>query len=159
MELLRRTFVANGSMSDLDNAGLVAVSRLTPGTNVLAYCVSLGWALHRWPGALSALIAASLPAAVVVCALTAALVRIHEYPVVRMLIAVGVLAATLLVFSAATSLMRPYVKKPALLRASIVAIVASVMIVAGVTPVRILLLSAILGAIIGGSTPKADAAE
>ncbi len=78
MELLRRTFIANGSMNDADNAGLVAVSRLTPGTNALAYCVGLGWALHRWPGALLALVAASLPASVIVCVLTAALVRIHR---------------------------------------------------------------------------------
>ena len=159
MELLRRTFIANGSMNDADNAGLVAVSRLTPGTNVLAYCVSLGWALHRGSGALLALVAASLPASVIVCVLTAALVRIHEYPAVRMLLAIAVLMATLLVLSSATSLLRPYVRRPALMRASIVASVTGVMIVAGVTPVRILLLSAILGAAIGGSVQQADAAE
>jgi chromate transport protein ChrA len=159
MELLRRTFIGNGSMNDADNAGLVAVSRLTPGTNVLAYSVSLGWALHRWAGALLALVAASLPAACVVCALTAALVRIHEYPAVRMLLAVGVLVATLLVLSSAASLLRPYVKRPALMHASIVAIAAGVMSLAGVTPVRILLLSAILGAALGGSTRQLAPAE
>ena len=36
MELLRRTFIANGSIDESLNAGLVAVSRLTPGTNILA---------------------------------------------------------------------------------------------------------------------------
>jgi chromate transporter len=159
MELLRRTFIANGSMNDADNAGLVAVSRLTPGTNVLAYCVGLGWALHRWPGALLALVASSFPAAVGVCVLIAALVSIHEYPAVRMLLAVGVLVATLLVLSSAASLLRPYSKRPLLLRASIVAIVAGVMIAAGVTPVRILLLSAVLGAAIGGSTEQAATVE
>jgi chromate transporter len=159
MELLRRTFVANGSMHDADNAGLVAVSRLTPGTNVLAYCVSLGWALHRGSGALLALVAASLPASVIVCVLTVALVRIHEYPAVRIFLAIAVLMATLLVLSSATSLLRPYVRRPALMRASIVASVAGAMIVAGVTPVRILLLSAILGAAIGGSAQQADVAE
>jgi hypothetical protein len=45
------------------------------------------------------------------------------------------------------------------MRASIVASVAGAMIVAGVTPVRILLLSAILGAAIGGSAQQADVAE
>jgi chromate transporter len=159
MELLRRTFIANSSMNDADNAGLVAVSRLTPGTNVLAYCVSLGWALHRGSGALLALVAAALPASVIVCVLTVALVRIHEYPAVRMLLAIAVLIATLLVLSSATSLLRPYVRRPALMHASIVASVAGVMIAAGVTPVRILLLSAMLGAVIGGSAQQADAAE
>jgi hypothetical protein len=76
-----------------------------------------------------------------------------------MLLAVGVLVATLLVLSSAASLLRPYSKRPLLLRASIVAIAAGVMIVAGVTPVRILLLSAVLGAAIGGSTEQAVTVE
>jgi hypothetical protein len=56
-------------------------------------------------------------------------------------------------------LLLPYSKRPALIRASIVAIVAGLMIVAGATPVRILLLSAMLGAAIGGSTQRAAVVE
>jgi chromate transporter len=156
MELLRRTFIANGSLDETGNAGLVAVSRLTPGTNILAYCVGLGWSLHRWPGALAALVAASLPTSLLVSGLTAALVRIQEYPVVRMLLAVGVLVATLLVFSSGVSLLRPYVRRSALMRTSIVAIVSGAMLLADVTPVRILLLSAALGAAISGSADPSD---
>ena len=103
--------------------------------------------------------ASSLPASIVVCALAIALVRIHEYPAVRVFLAIAVLVAALLVLSSAIALLRPYVRRPALVRAAIVAAVAGVMILAGVTPVRILLLSAILGAVIGGSTPPAGAAE
>jgi chromate transporter len=157
MELLRRTFVANGSIDERGNAGLVAVSRLTPGTNILAYCVALGWSLHRSPGALAAILAASVPASLVVCVLTIGLVRIHDYPVVRMLLAVGVLIATLLVFSSAWALLRPYLRRPFLVRAVIIALVSAAMFLADVTPVRILLLSAALGAVIGGSAPPESA--
>jgi len=156
MELLRRTFMANGSLDQAGNAGLVAVSRLTPGTNILAYCVGLGWSFHRWPGALTALVAGSLPASVIVCVLTAALVRIHEYPAVRVIIAVAVLAATLLVFSSAASLLRPYIRRAALVRASIIAAVSGAMLLADVTPVRILLLAAALGAAISGTAHLSD---
>ena len=156
MELLRRTFTANGSLDDAGNAGLVAVSRLTPGTNILAYCVGLGWLLQRWAGAFAALAAASLPASLVVCLLAAALVRVVEYPVVRMLLAVGVLVATLLGFSSAGSLLRPCIRRPAA-RASIIAIASGAMLLAGVTPVRILLLSAALGAIVGSSARQSVA--
>ena len=152
MELLRRTFIANGSIDDSGNAGLVAVSRLTPGTNILAYAVGLGWMLHRWAGALAALVAASLPASVLVCVMTVALVQVQDYPVVRMLLAVGVLVATLLVFSSAGSLLRPYVRRSVLMRSAIVAAAAAALLVADVTPVRILLMSALLGAVMGGST-------
>ena len=82
--------------------------------------------------------------------------RIHQYPVVRMILAVGVLVATLLVFSSAVSLLRPYLRRSALMRASIVAIVSGAMLVADVTPVRILLLSAALGAAISGSARPSD---
>jgi chromate transporter len=156
MELLRRTFIAQGLLDDAGNAGLIAVSRLTPGTNILAYCVGLGWSLHRWPGALASVAAASVPASVIVCVLAAALVRVQEYPLVRMLLAVGVLVATLLVLSSAGSLLRPYVHRKALVRASIVAVVAGALLVADVTPVRILLVSAILGAVIGDAAPSAN---
>jgi chromate transporter len=156
MELLRRTFIANGSLNDEGNAGLIAVSRLTPGTNILAYCVALGWSLYRWEGSVAALAAASVPASLVICVLTMALVRVHEHAVVQMLLAIGVLIATLLVFSSAWSLLRPYLRRPAMARVSIVAIAASAMLVADVTPVRILLLSAALGAAISGADHPSD---
>ncbi len=156
MELLRRTFTANGSLDEAGNAGLVAVSRLTPGTNILAYCVGLGWSLHRWPGALLALVASSVPASLLICVLTAAIVRVDRYPGVRMVLAVAVLAATLLVFSAAASLLRPYLRRRAIVRAAIVAIVSGVLLLADVTPVRILLLSAALGAAISGPARPSD---
>lgn len=159
MELLRRTFIANGSIDDNGNAGLVAVSRLTPGTNILAYAVGLGWMLHRWAGALAALVAASLPASAFVCVMTVALVQIQNYPGVRVLLAVGVLVATLLVFASARSLLRPYVRRPVLTRSAIVAAVATALLAADVTPVRILLVSALVGAVMGGSTQTIDTAE
>jgi chromate transporter len=149
MELVRRTFIRKGALDEVGNAGLVAVSRLTPGTNVLAYCVGLGWHVRRWAGALAALAAASVPASVVICALAMALVRIDQYPVVRMALAVGVLLATLLVFSSAWYLLRPYLNRSVLGHTVIIAVVAEVLVLVGVTPVRILLLSACLGAALG----------
>jgi chromate transporter len=159
MELLRRTFIANGSIDESLNAGLVAVSRLTPGTNILAYCVALGWSLHRWAGALAAVVAASLPASLMICLLAGALVRVQDYPVMRMGLAVGVLVATVLVLASAGSLLRPYVRRHAVVRSAVIAVVAAVMLLADVTPVRILLLSAALGAILGRSTQPLDTAE
>ena len=156
MELLRRTFIASGSLDDSGNAALVAVSRLTPGTNILAYCVALGWSIHRGAGAGAALLAASVPASIVICVLIAALAQVPHYPLVRALLAVGVLVATLLVFSSAWSLLRPFARRSVLARASIVAVVAAAMLAADITPVRILLLSAALGAAIGGSAPPSD---
>lgn len=153
MELLRRTFIRNGALDETGNAGLVAVSRLTPGTNVLAYCVGLGWHVHRWAGALAALAAASLPASMVIFALVVALVRIDQYPIVRMALVVGVLVATLLVFSSAWYLLRPYLHKFLIARTAVIAMASGALVLAGVTPVRILLVSGCLGAVLGAWTP------
>ena len=47
-----------------------AICRLTPGTNLLAYCVAVGWRMRGLAGALIALAAASLPSAAIAVALT-----------------------------------------------------------------------------------------
>jgi len=76
-----------------------------------------------------------------------------------MLLAIGVLVATVLVLASAGSLLRPYARRHALIRSAVISIVAAAMLLADVTPVRILLSSAALGAIIGGSARPLDAAE
>src|SRR5258706_14603515 len=38
-----------------------ALSRVTPGTNLLAFCTAAGWLLRGWTGALVSLPAASIP--------------------------------------------------------------------------------------------------
>jgi len=156
MELLRRAFIAAGAIDEAGNGGLVAVSRLTPGTNVLAYCVGLGWSLHRWAGALAALGASSVPASVVICVLAMVLSQIVHYPIVRMGLAVGVLVATLLVFSSAWYLLRPYVYASVFRRTAVIILVSGGLLIAGVTPVRILLLSAGVGALLGGRVNPPD---
>src|SRR5262245_38218718 len=117
MELLRRSGSAEGWLDESGHAVLTAVSRLTPGTNVLAYCVGLGWQVSGWLGALVAVAAASVPGSIVIVALSAALVRIDQYPIVRFLIAAGVLAATGLVASSAWYLLKPYLNRSMALRA------------------------------------------
>jgi chromate transporter len=48
-----------------------ALARVTPGTNLLAFCTATGWLLRLWRGALIAVLAASIPS----CALVALLTR------------------------------------------------------------------------------------
>ena len=93
IELLRRRFTARGWLDAVSHGVFIAVSRFTPGTVVLAYCVMLGWRFHRWRGALLALAVASVPASLIVFALAATLARIDRYAAVRALLAVGILAA------------------------------------------------------------------
>src|SRR3712207_1429675 len=86
-ELLRRSFTTNGWLDVRTHGVLLAVSRLTPGTNILAYCVAVGWRAHGWRGSAAALAAASVPSALLIYALTAMVARLDRYAPVRLLLA------------------------------------------------------------------------
>ncbi len=156
MELLRRSLGARGWMTDAGHALFVAISRLTPGTNILAYCVALGWQLAQWRGALVALAAASIPASLFIALLSASLTRIDQLPVVRAIIAIALIVATVLVFATAWNLLRPYIKGGHAIRTGIIAAIVIVLALLNVTPVRILLVAAAFGVVL---TPPAAVAE
>jgi chromate transporter len=148
MELLRRSFEKAQWLTPGEHGLLVAVSRLTPGTNILAYCVGLGWMRHRVVGATLALLASSVPSAFVVTVLSAALVRVDDWPVVQSLLAVAMLVASTLVLSTAWHLLRPYLAvSRRLWTVGLLAIVLALSL-AGVTPVRVLLVAAAWGALL-----------
>lgn len=145
IELLRRRFTASGWIDAASHGVFIAVSRFTPGTVVLAYVVMLGWRFHRWRGALPALAAASIPGSLIVLALAATLAEIDRYAAVRALLAVGILVAGVLVLGSAWHLIRPYLGETHLrVRALIVAAVAVALVLAGATPVRVLLAAAVV---------------
>ena len=154
MELMRRSAAREGWLDERGHALLTAVSRLTPGTNVIAYSVGLGWSVRGWLGAGVAMLAASVPASVIIAALAATFVRIDRYPVVRVAIVVGVLAATVLVAASAWHLMRPYLNRATGPRAALISAVVAALLIIGATPVRILLVAAAVGALLGpAATP------
>ena len=155
IELLRRRFTAGGWLDAASHGVFIAVSRFTPGTVVLAYVVMLGWRFYRWRGALPALAAASIPASLIVLALAATLAEIDRYAAVRALLAVGILAAGVLVLGSAWHLIRPYLAKTegppesghyvsSRTRVLIVGAVAVALVLLGATPVRVLLAAAIV---------------
>lgn len=146
MELLRRACAKAGWLDARGHALLIAASRLTPGTTVLAYCLALGWRFHRWPGALLALAVSSVPVGVMVAGLMATLVSVEEYPAVQVIQAVGVLVATGLVFTTAWQLLQPFFERASRpLLAAVVALTVT-LILMDVAPVRVMLAAAVLAA-------------
>ena len=148
IELLRRRFTARGWLDATTHGVFIAISRFTPGTVVLAYCVMLGWWFHRLRGALLALIVASVPASVIVFGLAATLARIDRYAAVRALLAVGILVASALVVASAWHLIRPYLPESYRLRLIAVVLVAVALVIVGATPVRVLLAAAVVSSVL-----------
>jgi chromate transporter len=64
--------VARGWLSREKYGMAFALARVTPGTNMLAFCAGSAWELAGWRAAVLAVLAASLPAAVSVALLSAA---------------------------------------------------------------------------------------
>jgi chromate transporter len=160
MELLRRSLGARGWMTDERHALFVALSRFTPGTNILAYCVALGWQLAHWRGALVSLAAASIPASVIVALLSAMLAQIDALPLVRAIIAIALIVATFLVLATAWNLLRPYLKGMNAVRTGIIGAVVVGLVLMRVTPVRILFVAAIFGIVMASpSAPPVEEAD
>jgi chromate transporter len=159
MELLRRSFGARGWLSDEGHGLFVAISRLTPGTNILAYCVALGWQLGHWRGSLVSLAAASVPASIVIALLSATLVRVDEQPIIRAVLAIAMIIATLLVLTTAWNLLRPYIKGSNAVRAGIIGVIVVVLVLMRVTPIRILFVAAIFGVVMSSPAAPAPAAQ
>jgi chromate transporter len=153
IELLRRRFTSRYWLDARSHGLLMAVCRLTPGTNVLAYCVALGWRFHGWAGALAALLAGSIPASAIVFGLAVTLTRIDQSTIVRTVLAAGVLVASVLVISSAWNLLRPYLPSSRL-RALAIGAVAAGLTFWGASPVRVLFACAVLNAAL---PPSADA--
>ncbi len=122
-----------------------ALSRLTPGTNLLAFCTAAGWTSRRWAGAIVALLAASLP-----CSLLAVLVTIFYGQLagnVWLEAALGgaLAAAVAIVVATAWVFAEPYVKAVPWKAAIVVPATAALALGAGWSPVTILLLAAAVG--------------
>jgi len=154
IELMRRSFAKRGWLDDSEHALLVAVARFTPGTNLLAYCAGLGWLAHRMLGVAVALAVASLPGALAVTLMSAVIARLVASPVVRGGLAVATLVAAALILSSAWALVKPHLFGSRRVWALAFALAAAALFASGVTPIRVLLLSAVFGAL---SPPREDA--
>ena len=147
IEVMRRSFTRRGWLDDTGHGLLVAVSRFTPGTNVLAYCAGFGWRVGGVGGAAVALAAASVPGSLAVTLLSAAISRLVESPGVRAALAAAMLAAAALILWSAWALVRPYVLGTRPMWALAIIVVAVGLFAAGIAPVRVLLVAAVFGAV------------
>ena len=154
IELIRRSFERRGWLDEPRHALLVAVSRFTPGTNVLAYSAALGWLVHGAAGAAMAIAVGSVPAAIIVTACSAVIAQLVAWPMVRAGLAAATLVAAALVLSSAWALVRPHLFGSRRVWALALAAAAAALFAGGISPIRVLLFSAVFGAL---SPPREDA--
>jgi chromate transporter len=129
-------------------ATVYALARITPGTNMLAFCAGTAWELLGWPGAIASVAAASVPTGIIVMLLTG------SYDVLRsnqhaMAAVAGTLAAAVGIMAMASwELIKPYLDRKHWMHA--VALAGGSVVLSlkfDLTPIAVLGLAAVLGCI------------
>ena len=145
--MLQRELVHVRRWLDLDRYGLAqGLASLTPGTRILALCAAVGFMLRGAAGALTAVLAASVPSTIVVVLLTWAFTSME-----RSALALGALVAVLaaaigMMWAAVWLIIEPALETPAWLRTVVVAVGAFVALAWwSISPVQIILVSALVG--------------
>lgn len=144
---LQRQLVTRRRWLDETQFGLsYALCRITPGTNLLAFCAAAGWSIRGWPGALVALLAASLPCSAIAIVLTSVYEFWSHNHWVHAAVRGALAAAVGLLVATSWQLIWPHLRRGRWLRTVVLAS-GSVLLSAGfgISPVRVLAMAAILG--------------
>lgn len=145
--VLQREMVTVRGWLDTTQFGLCFVlARVTPGTNLLAFCTGTGWLLRRWRGAIVGLLAASIPS----CALVALVTKGFDVWSTQRLVQIaidGALAASVgMLLASFWSVVSPYMKRERWVESvAIIAVSIGLSSYFGLSPVLILVLAAIAG--------------
>jgi chromate transporter len=144
---LQREMVAKrGWLEQAQFALCYALSRITPGTNLLAFCTSTGWLMRGWRGALVAVLAASIPSCLLVYAVTAGFDAVSRLPLMQVATGGALAASVGILLASFWQLVQPYVTRRNLFHSSVL-IVGSIVLsqVAGLTPITIFALAGAVG--------------
>lgn len=146
-EVLRRSLTKRGWITDEDHRRIFALSRLTPGTNLLAYCTGIGWLTRGVAGALVAWLASSLPSSILSLGVRASYEWLAASPSLAVAVLVAMTIAVALLVSSAWHLAKPFLRWPMAGRSAAIMLAAVVADVAGLTPIATLLVAAAAGAL------------
>ena len=125
-----------------------ALGRLTPGTNVLAFCTGIGWLLSGLPGALVALLAASIPCTLIVIVITALFREWQGNAIAQAAIHGAVAAAVAITAKTSWTIAGPVYRGGARLRVVLIGAAAfGLYVVLGVPAIYVLLGAALVGAL------------
>ncbi|MEP6863515.1 MAG: chromate transporter [Deltaproteobacteria bacterium] len=122
-----------------------ALSRLTPGTNLLAFCTAAGWTRRRWLGALVALLASSIPCSLLVLLVTVFYEGLQGSSWFQAALRGALAAAVAIMVSTAWVFAEPHVKAAPWKAVVIVPLTMGLALGVGFSPITILLLSAVVG--------------
>ena len=137
---------ARGWLDHQQYALIYGLARITPGTNLGAFSAAAGWMMLGWAGAVSAVLAITVPPAVVVVLLTGGYEAWNSNPWAMSAIGGTLAAATGMMATSAWQLLVPQIGRGRRLRAAVIfvaALVASLRF--SWSPITVLGLAALAG--------------
>ena len=124
-----------------------ALARLTPGTNLLAFCTAIGWWLRGFAGAAVALLAASVPCTIIVVLATSLFTHWQDNRWAQAAIHGAVAAAVAITVNTCWTIAHPFFKSQARLRAALIAAAAFALhVFLGIAAIEVLLIAGVVGA-------------
>ncbi len=144
--VLRRQIVEHRAWVEPSEFELAyALSRLTPGTNLLAFCTASGWIARRGRGAIVALLAASLPCSILAVLITVFYDQLHGNVVFEAALAGALAAAVSIMAATAWVFAEPHVRAAPWKAAIIVPGTVAIRLGAQLSPIAILAIAAVVG--------------
>ena len=143
--VLQREFYRRGWLSPDQFAIAFGLGRVTPGTNVLAFCAAAGWYLLGFAGALTAVLVVTIPSSILVIWLTQACELGVRHPMAQAVIAAVVAAAVGTMIGAAVLLVKTQWSRANWWKPVLIAGGAFGLARAGLSPLEIIGIAAAVG--------------
>jgi chromate transporter len=145
--LLQRELVYRRGWLSPDQYGLAqSLARVVPGTGILAFCAAAAWMLRRWAGAVAAVLAVSVPSALLVVLLTWGFTSLSGSTRALATLAAVLAAAVGTMWAAAWLLVRPQFRRATWLRAALLVAGAFVALSTwSISPIQLLAMAALIG--------------
>jgi len=126
-----------------------ALARLTPGTNLLAFCTGVGWLLRGMAGAIVALLGASIPSTIIVVLATALFSHWQDNHWAQAAIHGAIAAAVAITVKTCWTIAHPHFKAGARVRVALIAAAAFLLYVwARLPAIEVLLIAGVVGALL-----------
>jgi|APCry1669189534_1035231.scaffolds.fasta_scaffold00132_7 chromate transporter len=123
-----------------------AISRLSPGSNYFAFCVSIGWLLKNLPGAITSLLASSIPCSLIAAIATALFSFAQSNSIIKSSIHGAIAAAVSITLFTCWTLVKPYLTKNSTFRVlSIMSLTFILHYALELSAIDIIIISAFLG--------------
>lgn len=149
---LQRELIRRGWLAPNQFAIAYGLSRLTPGTNMLAFCAAAGWYALGAAGSAAGVLAVTIPSSVLVVWLTGVCELGNRIPWLQAMVNATIAAVLGIMLAAIVALTRGQLSRSNWIQPAIFAVAAFALRQFGLSPVAIIGLAALGGFLIGTGT-------